>query len=51
MTPRSAVISMQPSYLGYDGLEVAVWNHTALVRPLFAHRKGSTARRDEIVMG
>jgi hypothetical protein len=51
MIPQSSAISLYPSYLGYAGLELAVWNRTGHVRPVFANRKDAVARRDEIVMG
>jgi hypothetical protein len=46
-----SVISMQSSYREYAGLEHAAWHLTGDVRPVFANRKDTTARRDEIEMG
>jgi hypothetical protein len=51
MISRSSVISMHSSYREYAGLELAAWHLTGDVRPVFAIRKGGTARRDEIEMG
>ena len=51
MTSRAATASMLPTYRGYAGQEVAAWNFTGHVRPDFAHREGTTARREETEMG
>ena len=51
MIPQSSATSMCPTYLGYAGRELAVWNRNVHSRPFFANRKDAVARRDEIVMG